>query len=123
MAVPGVNKNTPASSAFSNPTKIPGRFCRGRFFNAASKSLGASFPAQPADLAYSVSLIRSFLYQALALFGVCAFFSLFHHSTLAIEGCARIHDQNRSQDIADDAAGGIDLDAAFCFEIPKDPTM
>src|SRR5215831_7238562 len=60
-----VSWKTPASSEFSNPTRTPGTFCRGSVFNARSRSPGPSLPAQPADLANSVSLINAFLVEYL----------------------------------------------------------
>src|SRR5262249_24247028 len=120
IAVSGVNRNTPASSALSKPTKTPGRFCRGRLLKAAYKSRGASLPAQPADLAYSVSLTDSFLYERL-LVGSGTFFLFFSHTTLPVQGPTRVDDQNWSLNIAADASGGVDFDAALRFQITEHP--
>src|SRR5579871_1127767 len=104
IAVSGVRRNTPASSALSKPTKTPGKFCRGRLLNAASKSRGASLPAQPADLAKSVSFTGSFLDES-AVSGRGGIIFFFRHSTLTVQRPTGVHYEHRRLNVSAHTAG------------------
>src|SRR5262245_1070426 len=99
---------------------MPGKLWWGRFFKAFSKSRGASFPAQPAALAYSVSLIYTFGDQtSFEGSGCSGVFSLLCHTAAALKCGAGIDDQDRCLDIAVDTTCGEDFNAAFAFDISE----
>src|SRR5579883_792259 len=63
-ARPGLRRYTPASSAFSKPTRRLGSAGRGRRASTWSKTFGLNFDAQPAALTCAVSFLATLQFRA-----------------------------------------------------------